>query len=152
MLKNKKIVVFVAVVASVISLGLFLMYKNLNETLPAESAKPLVMIQYVGGGCAYETCTTQSIIYSDGTYEQHSKLSSQELSKLSKLIEDTDFTSYQKKSNPDCASAYDGFDQIIIIPSKYPDKKFVSCQLDINDEDPFYSYIDSLSSSHALDQ
>lgn len=131
-----------------------------DEQSPANSTKQqtnsqkevIMTVTYSGGLCPdNKICTSESNLYSDGTFENHSKLSESELGKLKQVITATDFTAYQKEATPGCPSAYDGRDQILAFPQKYPDTTFKTCELDIPTDDPALSYINELILSHEVD-
>ncbi len=110
----------------------------------------LMIVRYQGGLCAEnKICSEEYKLYGDGSFEEHTKLTSTELKKLKQLINKTDFLKYEKETNPDCQSFVDGSDEILEFPSKYPDKSFTLCTLQIPSDDKTFDYINDLIQEHS---
>lgn len=103
-----------------------------------------------GGMCAKECEHSSHNLYDDGRFEGHTKLNSSEVAELKNIIETTDFLKYGANPRPDCQSFVDGFDQVLLFPQKYGDKSFTPCMLDIQEDDPAFSYISKLLKNHYI--
>lgn len=112
----------------------------------------LMVVRYQGGLCAdNKICSEEYKLYGDGSFDEHTDLSSSELKKLKQLINKTDFLKYEKETNPNCQSFVDGSDEILEFPSKYPDKSFTLCTLQIPSDDETINYINALIEKHKVD-
>lgn len=110
----------------------------------------LMIVRYEGGLCAEnKICSEEYKMYGDGSFDEHTDLSSSELKKLKQLINKTDFLKYEKETDPDCQSFVDGSDEILEFPSKYPDKSFTLCTLQIPSDDETFDYINDLIHEHS---
>lgn len=113
------------------------------------TTKPLMTVSYVGGLCANnKVCSSEYRLYEDGSFQQHKKLNTTEITQLKEAISKTNFLSYQKSPNPNCPSYSDGSDEILAFPQKYPSKSFKLCELQIPTNDTSISYINNLLKSH----
>ena len=112
----------------------------------------LMIVRYEGGLCAEnKICSEKYNLYGDGSFDEHTKLTSSELKKLKQLINKTDFLKYEKETDPDCQSFVDGSDEILEFPSKYPNKSFTLCTLQIPSDDKAINYINELIEKHTKD-
>lgn len=112
---------------------------------PVAKGDVVMIVRYAGGLCPNnQICSTDYKVYDDGTFENHAKLSTKDLSQLKETINNTDFLGYKANPEPACPSFHDGLDKILLFPQKYPDKTFTLCQLQIPANDPAISFINGL--------
>lgn len=115
----------------------------------ASSTEVLMVVKYIGGLCPNnQVCSQEYKLYADGIFDEHTKLSSSEVSQLKTVINETDFLQYKQNPNPACASAYDGADEVLVFPQKYTDKSFTICALEIPSNDTAISFINDLIEAH----
>jgi prepilin-type N-terminal cleavage/methylation domain-containing protein len=136
------------IIGVIVSVGWYA-YSRSNTANGPVSTEPLMIVRYAGGLCSDgKVCSSEYKLYEDGSFQGHTKLESQEVTQLKEIISNTDFLEYKNNPKPNCASAYDGTDEFLTFPQKYPDKSFMLCGLQIPHDDPAINFINGLIQNH----
>jgi len=126
-------------------------------SIPASTGKPnsepLVVISHTGGKCVDSNsgegnvCFSEETIYSDGSYDGHDDLSTEQVEKLKVLIQESNLDALSVSTGADCPSAYDGTDIAYSYPAKYASTVYTLCQIASSEADPLLAYTSTLIKS-----
>lgn len=142
-LKLTRGIIMIVIGIALIAIGSITLLGKLNYHIFYGQA--LMAVTYSGGMCSDGPCKSAVYnLYDNGSFEGHKKLTQTEVANLKQLIDNTDFTSYGQKPNPNCMSFRDGADRVLIFPKKHGNQKFTVCKLDVPSHDSTLRVIDKL--------
>lgn len=96
----------------------------------------LIVTGSEGGMCSDGPCGgDDAVVYTDGTYKNHQTISSDDMMRLRRLIDNFDPSTYSV--NGDCGnSTFDGSDPYVKFPQKTGERQFESCGVVYNANNP----------------
>ncbi len=113
-------------------------------------SKAIMTVSSRGGDCQ-EGCVHKSYnLYEDGSFQEHKNLSESQVTQLTRLIAETDFTKYQSSDGGNCKSAVDGVDKVLIFPQKYGSRQFIPCEMGATFNDGPFREIQNLIDNSLL--
>lgn len=147
---NKGIIIAVCL----ISIGLIavVVWLFASDRLASVANGGVVMVvRYEGGLCPDDPCASEDKLYENGFFDGHERVSSQELSELKQVLNQTDFLQYSFDKNAFCQSYADGQDLVVEFPGRYDNKSFRPCSLDIPNGDTSIQYVKDFIANHSKD-
>ncbi|MBN9397751.1 hypothetical protein BGO18_03830 [Candidatus Saccharibacteria bacterium 47-87] len=148
---NKGIIIAICL-ASFVLVVLFVWLFASSRFTGVANGGIVMVVRYEGGLCPDNSmCSSEYKLYENGVFDGHDRASSQEISELQRVIDQTDFLQYDFDKNAVCQSYMDGQDLVLQFPDKYENQSFRPCSLHIPAHDTSIQYIEDFIESHSKD-
>lgn len=126
-------IILVGVLAVIVTTAVDIYLINRNITT-RHSDVVVMQVTGRGGMCPEGECTyATDNLYEDGIFENHLRVSAEEVAKLREIVSKKSFET-MRVENGMCSSYVDGTDTVLLFPSIYGEKRFIPCMMSAEDK------------------